>query len=173
MYAVVGCSDCQALWIVEGRPERSECPRCGTTRTYEKRRKFVTTDDEDHAREVRSSMLAARQDMDDAFAELDSFAELDARVAEAGIDDETYLAESGLDPDEIREAGQRRGGSGGSKSREEVLREAISEQSEPGVEDVLAYADEHGVSRSDAEKALEKLVRAGEAVESRGVYRLV
>jgi hypothetical protein len=173
MYAVVGCSDCQALWIVEGRPERSECPRCGTSRKYEKRREFVTTDDENHAREVRSSMLAARQDMDDEFADLDSFAELETQVEEAGVDDETYLEASGLDSEEIVEAGERRTSSGGSRSREEIVRAAIREQSAPTADDVLAYADEHGVDRSYVETALEKLVRAGEATESGGTYRLL
>jgi len=171
MYAVVGCSECQALWIVEGRPERSECPRCASTRKYEYRREFVTTDDEDHAREVRSSMLAARQDMDEEFAELDSFAELETQVEQAGIDDETYLEASGLDPEEVAAAGDT--DSGGSRSREEVVRAAIREQSEPTVEDVVAYAEEHGVDRAYVERALEKLVSAGEATESRGRYRLL
>jgi len=171
MYAVVGCSECQALWIVEGRPERSECPRCASTRKYAKRREFVTTDDENHAREVRASMLAARQDMDDAFAELDSFAELESQIEDAGIDDETYLAESGLDPEEVAGAGQS--DSGGSRSRDEIVRDGIREQPSPTTEDVVTYAEEYGVGRSYTEKALDKLVRAGEATESGGTYRLL
>ena len=170
MYAVVGCGECQALWIVEGNPEHSECPRCGRSRKYEKRREFVTTDDENHAREVRSSMLAARQGQSDAFAELDSFAELDEQVEGSGIDDETYLAESGIDPEEVAAAGSEESTT---KSREEIVREAISEQSEPTEEEVVAYASERGVPSSYTERALEKLVRGGEVSESRGVYRLL
>jgi hypothetical protein len=170
MYAVVGCSECQALWIVEGRPERSECPRCGTSRKYEKRREFVTTDDEDHAREVRSSMLAARQDQSDAFAELDSFAELDEQVEHSGIDDETYLAESGLDPEEIADAGSD---NSSTKSREEIVRAAISEQAEPTESEIIEYASQRDVPASYTERALEKLVRGGEASKSGGRYRLV
>lgn len=170
MYAVVGCGECQALWIVEGRPERSECPRCGQSRKYKKRREFVTTDDEDHAREVRASMLAARQDQSDAFAELGTFAELDDQVEQSGIDDETYLAESGIDPEEVAEAGSEQSTT---KSREERVREAISEQDEPTEAEVIEYASEHGVPSSYTERALEKLVRGGEVSESRGVYRLL
>lgn len=170
MYAVVGCSECQALWIVEGRPERSECPRCGTTRKYEKRREFVTTDDEDHAREVRSSMLAARQDQSDAFADLGSFAELDAQVETSGIDDETYLAGSGIDPEEVAAAGAD---DSTNRSREEIVRAGIRKQSEPTTEDVVGYASDHGVSASYTERALEKLRRAGEVSESGGTYRLL
>ena len=171
MYAVVGCDECQALWIVEGRPDSSQCPRCGKTRKYEKRREFVTTDDEDHAREVRASMLAARQSQDEAFAELDSFAELDAQVDEAGIDDETYLAESGIDPDAVAEAGERE--SSGSSSREETVRDALRELDEPTEGDIVAYASERGVPEEYTRTALRKLVRAGEVSESRGVYRLL
>jgi adenine-specific DNA methylase len=171
MYAVVGCGECQALWIVEGRPERSQCPRCGKTRKYEKRREFVTTDDEDHAREVRSSMLATRQDQDEAFAELDSFAELDAQVEDAGIDDETYLEASGIDAEAVAEAGesdrQR------SQSREDIVREAVRELDEPGEDNVVAYASERGVPDSFTRRALTKLVRAGECSEDQGTYRLL
>jgi hypothetical protein len=170
MYAVVGCGECQALWIVEGNPERSECPRCGRSRKYEKRRKFVTTRDEDHAREVRASMLAARQDQSDAFAELGSFAELDDQIEESGIDDATYLAESGINPEEVARAGSDESTT---KSREEIVREAISEQSDPTKSEIIEYASEHGVPASYTERALEKLVRGGEASESRGTYRLL
>jgi len=182
MYAVVGCSECQALWIVEGRPDTSECPRCGTQRQYEKRRKFVSTDDEDHAREVRSSILANRQGHGDAFAELDSFAELDEQVDAAGPTDEEYLEGSGLDADAVAEAGERAesgsgsgGGSGasGSRNRQQVVRDALGELDDPTEDAVVAYADEHGVPADYTRRALAKLVRAGEATENRGVYRLV
>jgi hypothetical protein len=170
MYAVVGCDECYALWIVEGAPERSECPRCGRTRRHEKRRKFVTTEDGDHAREVRASMLAARSGHGDAFAELDSFAQLEERVESAGVDDETYLEESGVDPDAVADAAE----SGGeSQSRQAVVREALRELDEPTERQVVGYAEERGVPPGYTERALRKLVRAGEASEHRGSYRLL
>lgn len=174
MYAVVGCGECSALWIVEGRPETSQCPRCGTTRKYKKRREFVTTDDEDHAREVRSSMLATRQDMGDAFAGLDSFAEMESYVDESGIDDETYLRESGIDTDAVAAAAERKErGSGGSQSRKETVTQALRTLDSPDEEAVVAYASERGVSAEYTRKVLQKLVRAGDATESRGQYRLL
>jgi len=174
MYAVVGCGECSALWIVEGRPETSQCPRCGTTRRYEKRREFVTTDDENHAREVRSSMLANRQDLGDAFADLDSFAEMESYVDDAGVDDETYLAESGVDTDEVAAAADRfEQGTAGGQSRKETVQEALRELDEPDEEAVVAYASEHGVPPAYTKKALEKLVRAGEVTENGGRYRQV
>ena len=174
MYAVVGCSDCSALWVVEGRPETTQCPRCGSRRQHAKRRKFVETDDEAHAREVRASMLANRQGHGEAFAELDSFAEMDRQVEESGVDDDTYLEASGIDSDDVAAAGERAGsGSGGSQSRKETVLSALRELDSPSEADVIAYAAERGVPESYTEKTLQKLVRAGEVTESGGTYRLL
>jgi hypothetical protein len=87
-----------------------------------------------------------------------------------GIDDETYLAESGIDPDEVEAAATEETTS---KSRDEIVREAVRELSEPTEAAVVEYAEEHGVSPSFTKKALRKLVQAGEASESRGTYRLL
>jgi DNA replicative helicase MCM subunit Mcm2 (Cdc46/Mcm family) len=172
MYAVVGCSDCQALWIVEGRPETTQCPRCGSTRQHAKRRKFVETDDEDHAREVRASMLAARQDQGDAFAKLDSFAEMEAQLDDAGPNEDAVLEAAGVDPDEASAAGERAtSGAGGSTSRKETVLAALRESEEPTAEDIVAYATERGVPESYVRNALEKLQRRGEVTESGGTYR--
>ncbi|QIO23959.1 DUF5817 domain-containing protein [Haloarcula sp. JP-L23] len=174
MYAVVGCSECSALWVVEGRPETTQCPRCGKRRKHAKRRKFVETDDEAHAREVRASMLANRQGEGDAFAELDSYAEMDRQVEASGIDDETYLEASGLDSDEVAAAGERaeQGATSGSSRKETVL-SALRELDGPTEDDVVAYAEERGVPADYTEKTLRKLVRSGQASKSRGVYRLL
>ena len=173
MYAVVGCSDCSMLWVVEGRPETSQCPRCGTTRQYAKRKKFVSTEEEDHAREVRASMLANRQGYGDDFAELDSFTEMERQIDDVGPSDTEYLEGSGLNAEAVAEAGERTMESGGSKSRKERVREAVRELDEATEEAVVDYASEWGVDAEYTRKALEKLVRAGEATESRGVYRLL
>lgn len=171
MYAVVGCGECEMLWIVEGRPETSQCPRCGKTRKYKKRKQFVTTEDRDHAREVRASMLAARGGYGDQFARLDSFAELESQVDSAGIDDETYLEASGIDSEEVAAAGER--DSSGRQSRKEIVREALDELDDPEEGDVIDYATERGVPAEYTERALAKLVRVGEVSESRGTYRLL
>jgi hypothetical protein len=174
MYAVVGCGECSALWIVEGRPDTSQCPRCGTTRKYEKRRQFVKTDDENHAREVRSSMLANRQDLGDAFADLDSFVEMEDYVEDAGVDDETYLSESGIDTAEVTAAADRlEQGSTGRQSRKATVQQALRDLDTPDEEAVVEYARERGVPADYTKKALEKLVRAGELTENGGRYRRI
>lgn len=172
MYAVVGCSECSHLWLIEGRSETTQCPRCGTQRAYEKRKKFVETDDADHARDVRASMLANRQGEGDTFAKLDSFSDLETDVADGVIDDEEYLEQSGLDADELEAAGERDPrGSTRSGSKKEIVERALTELEQPTEDEIVDYAAEYGVSAAYVENALEKLARRGEVSESRGRYR--
>lgn len=171
MYAVVGCSNCQALWVVEGRPETTGCPRCRTRHSFEKLKKFATTEDRDAARDARSRLLAERQGHGAAVDDLDSFAEMEGYLDQAGTPDDEYLSGSGLDPDEVEAAGERATQTHRSRSRREVVLDAVDEQDGPDEAAVVAYADEHGVPADYVRSALEKLVRAGEVSESGGTYR--
>ncbi|RQG98766.1 DUF5817 domain-containing protein [Natrarchaeobius oligotrophus] len=172
MYAVVGCSECSNLWIIEGRSETTRCPRCGSRRPYERRKKFVETDDADHAREVRASMLANRQGEGDAFAAIDSFADLEADVADGVVDDAEYLEGAGLDAEEIDAAGERdpRGPSR-TGSKKAIVERALDDLETPTEDEIVAYASDRDVSASYVRDALEKLVRRGAVSESRGRYR--
>lgn len=174
MYAVVGCSECSALWVVEGRPETTRCPRCGSRRQYARLKKFVTTDDGDHARSVRAALLAQRSDHGDAVETVEDFAEMDVDPDEVGMDDEEYLQSAGLDPEAVAAAGERATeGAGGSESRPDVVRSALSDLSDPTREEVLDYADERGVPREAAADLLERLRDRGEVTERDGSYRLL
>ncbi|THE63060.1 replication protein H [Salinadaptatus halalkaliphilus] len=172
MYAVVGCNECSHLWLLEGRSETTQCPRCGSRRSYERRKKFVETDDVDHAREVRASMLASRQGEGEAFAAVDSFADLESTVEDGVVDDTAYLEASGLDVDELETAGDRdpRGPSR-TGSKKEIVERALADLDRPTEDEVIDYASEHGVSAEYVRTALEKLVRRGAVSESRGQYR--
>lgn len=166
MYSVVGCKECHALWVVEGRPETTKCPRCEKRHRFAKLKAFAETDTSDAAARVRSSMLAKRAD-DGEFVD-PSDIDLDG----VGISDEEFLTASGLDTDEVAAAGERaEGGGGGSRSRKQVVRDALEELDEPTTEAVIDYATDAGVPASYVERALDKLKRAGEVTESGGVYR--
>ncbi|QGN06912.1 replication protein H [Halorhabdus sp. CBA1104] len=174
MYAVVGCSACSALWVVEGRPETTQCPRCGKRRQFDRLKKFVETAEADAAREVRAAMLAERQDLGDAFDGLDSYAEMDDRVHEDVIDDETYLESKGVDSEQVNAAADRASaGATTGPSRREVVVEALERLDEPDEDRVCRYASEHGVSESYVRQALQSLVRSGQVTEERGTYRLL
>src|SRR5699024_985153 len=95
MYAVVGCGECSALWVVEDRPETTTCPSCGKRHTFDALKKFAEHEAGDAAREARTRLLAARSDH--APDELDSFGELESRAEQGRMTDDEYLEKSGLD----------------------------------------------------------------------------
>jgi hypothetical protein len=165
MYAVVGCGACHALWIVEGRPDTTQCPRCRRRHQYGNLQTFAETETSDAAARVRSSMLAKRSD-DGEFVDPD---EID--LEGVGVSDEEFLSASGLDADEVSAAGERAEQGSRSRSRKQVVLDAIDEQDAPTGADVCAYAADAGVSEAYVEKTLEKLRRAGEVTVTDGVYR--
>lgn len=166
MYSVVGCSECHELWVVEGRPETTQCPRCETRHRFERLKSFTETDTSEAAARVRSSMLANRSD-DGEFVDP---REID--VESVGMSDADFLRAAGLDADAVSAAEDRSERSAGdSRSRKQVVLDALSELEEPTDDAVVEYAGAAGVPESYAERALEKLRRAGEVTESNGVYR--
>lgn len=172
-YAVVGCSDCGALWVLEGRPETSGCPRCEKRHQFAKLRKFVTTDDEDHAREVRASMLANRAGHGDAFADVEEFTTLGDFADDAGMSNEEFLEAAGVDADEVAAVEDRVDNSGRSLGKREAVQTALQELDEPTEQAVKSFAAEHGVGGDYVERALSKLQRAGEVTRDDGEYRLL
>jgi len=174
VYSVVGCTDCQALWVVADRPDTTQCPRCGKRHQFPKLKQFASSEDETIAREARAALLADRQDQSDAFADLDSMSEMEARIDDAGVDDEAYLGGSGIDADAVAEAGDRAtSGAGGSTSRRDTVLAALDALDEPTTDEVVAYASERDVPADYTREALDRLVRAGEATRSGDTYRLL
>lgn len=173
MYAVVGCRDCQALWVVEGRADTLTCPRCGSARKWSRRRKFHETSDATEARQARAALLAKRQDAGEAFANLDSYEEMETQLDDAGVDDAEYLDGSGLDTEAVAAAGERAesGAASGGGSRKETVLSALDTLDAPTEDAVVDYASERGVPADYTRDALAKLVRRGEVSESGGTYR--
>ncbi len=176
MYAVVGCSECSALWIITTDPETTECPRCGTRHQVAKLKRFVETEDKAHAREIRGSMLANRQGEGDAFAAVDAYAELETQLDTAGVDDEMYLRASGVDPDAAAQAGQQATtgtGSAGRGSVAETIREGLETLDHPTKAELISYVTARGISETTLETGLEKLKQNGEIVRDANGYRLI
>lgn len=176
MYAVVGCNECAAMWLLSD-PQTSDsaaCPRCGKTHRTAKLKRFFESDDREAAREARAALLAKQRDESAAFAEIDHVSELERAVDDAGVDDREYLEASGIDADEVSEAGSRAEGGGSStRSRTEIVRDAVRHVDDPTAEAVVAHASEHGVPAEAARTLLTKLTRRGELSESRGRYRVL
>lgn len=168
MYAVVGCGECSALWVVEGHPEATACPSCGKRHTFDALKKFAEHEAGDAAREARTRLLAARSDH--APDELDSFSELESRAERGGMSDEEYLERSGLDAEHATAAGEQ---TQNSRNRMEVVRDAISDLDRPTESAVVAKAEENGVPAEFTEHALTRLHRRGAVSRSGGRYRLL
>ena len=171
MYAVVGCSNCGALWLLSD-PDSAQtagCQRCGKTHRTHKLKRFFESDDRTAAREARAARLAKKHGDAEAFAEVDHVADLEAQLDESGIDDAEYLAGVGLDPDQIAAAGDVSGGR--SRSRDEIVRDAVDQADRE--DDIVAYAVDHGVPADAARSLLETLRQRGEVSESGGRYRLL
>ena len=66
-YAAVGCAECGAVWIVDGEPTTTACPRCGKRHRFGDLRRFAESDDKDRVRDVRTSILADRSDVEGGF----------------------------------------------------------------------------------------------------------
>ncbi|MFB6123491.1 MAG: DUF5817 domain-containing protein [Haloferacaceae archaeon] len=173
MYAVVGCSDCGALWLLADptETETAQCPRCRTRHRTRKLKRFYRTEDRDAAREARAAMLAEKSDDTAAFDALPSVREMEERLDDAGVTDDEYLSASGLDADAVAAAGDV--GGSRNRSRPELVRAALRGGGARTESDVVAYATERGVPAEAARDVLERLVRRGEVTESGGEYRLL
>ena len=176
MYAVVGCNNCSMLWLLSDPRESktAQCPRCGKTHQTAKLKRLFESDERSAAQQARSALLAKKQGASEAFADVDHVVDLEAQVDEPVVDDREYLEAAGLDADNVAAAGEQ--SAGGSKSRDEIVREAVKQSGDgdrPTEDDILAYATEQGVPREKARELLQKLCRRGDASESGGRYRLL
>lgn len=173
MFAVVGCSECQALWVVDTDTETTGCPRCGTRHTVEKRKQFVRTSDEAKAREVRGALLAKRQGKEGAFDAMEDFETLAQQAEVDVVGDAEYLAKSGIEPSAVEAAGERATGGGESRDRRTIIEDAIRDLEQPTEDNVADRARESGVAEEQTREILERLLRDGTATEQAGVYRLL
>jgi hypothetical protein len=175
MYAVVGCNNCSMLWLVSDpqTATTATCPRCQKTHQTKKLNRFFESDDRTAAQQARSALLAKKQGQSEAFADVDHVADLEAQTDEPVVDDREYLEASGIDADAAAAAGDP--SAGGSKSRDEILREAVREAGDdrPTEAEIVSYAEKRGVPAEKAAELLIKLCRRGEASESGGRYRLL
>ncbi len=175
MYAVVGCNNCSMLWLLSDpqSAQTAQCPRCQKTHQTAKLKRLFESDDRSAAQQARSALLAKKQGASDAFADVEHVVDLEAQADEPVVDDREYLEAAGLDADEVAAAGDH--STGGSQSRDEIVREAVKEAGDgrPTESEIVEYAESQGIPREKASELLQKLCRRGEASESGGRYRLL
>lgn len=170
MYAVVGCSECGTLWIVETGTASAQCPRCRTRHRTAKLRSIATCEDADRARELRSRLLAERADHETSFSSVESFVGLEEAAERPVVDDATYLSAADIDPAaleaSIEDDPPRR-------SRSEIVLEAIDRVEDPTREAVVAYATDRDVPEAFAERLLDRGLENGIVTVADGRFRRV
>lgn len=114
-FAVVGCSECSFLWIVEDLRDQTEaeCPRCATSHPTQLLKALVETDDFKDAAEDRGAILAHRRGEGDAYEREDHYSVLGDRADEPVVSDREYCEALGLDPVEAGFEDETTGGSTG------------------------------------------------------------
>ncbi|MFC7113690.1 DUF5817 family protein, partial [Natronoarchaeum sp. GCM10025703] len=115
---------------------------------------------------------ANRSDHGDAFANVDSFGQLENQIEDAGVDDR-----------DIRFGARRRRNRRGRRAVRRPGREfpdpegngseALRTLDAPTEDEVVEYAAERDVPAEYVTTSLEKLAQRGRVSESRGVYRLM
>lgn len=89
-----------------------------------------------------------------------------------GMDDDEFLAASGVDPEAVSAAERRADGSTNrSRSRRRVVLDGLEDLEEPTTADLVQYAADAGVGEAYVERALEKLARSGEITRTNDGYR--
>ncbi|QZA89478.1 replication protein H [Salinarchaeum sp. IM2453] len=170
-YSVVGCRNCSMLWIIDGQPVTSKCPRCSTRYQTDRLRTLAEANDKTQAKELRAQLLADEQDQADGYDQLDSYSEMDDQIDDVGVTDEEYLSSFGVDPDAAQAAASD--SSTATKSNREIVLDAIDTLNSPTETDIIEYASDRGVSPDYVNKALPKLVETGDVSKHRGTYRLI
>ncbi|MFW5903403.1 MAG: DUF5817 family protein, partial [Halolamina sp.] len=79
----------------------------------------------------------------------------------------------GIDPETVEDAGERAMQGQQSRSRRDVVLDALAELDHPDEAAVVEYAGERGVPANYVRRALEKLERAGEVTRGENGYRLL
>lgn len=173
MYTVVVCPNCRYCWIVQDRPDRTNCRRCQKSHQFGNLRKFHKTEQLTEARHarttVRAEVLGDTSDFETAKEAGDLDVELDSVV-----DETEYLEAQGIDVTELELVEERAtSGSKSTRSEIQIVRDAISETTAPTETDVVRYANEHDVSEAAVQKILKKLKHDGAVIQTSDGFRIL
>lgn len=64
LYRVVGCSDCNAVWLYKGEQKTTMCRRCGKQHQTDSLRVHGKTADKDEAQRIRTRVVLEQSNVD-------------------------------------------------------------------------------------------------------------
>lgn len=170
MYQVVGCGDCNTLWIITDSPETTTCPGCGTRHTTANLRALATSEDKETARQARTKLLAERHGVEDIS---DLLATSNHRPIDSNILDPqdtgngTDLSDFGSAKSQTSEDRHTSG------SQRDIVIAALRTLDQPTEADIRQFAEARGVPAEYVNTVLPKLVQEGSVSKQAGTYRLL
>lgn len=168
------CPNCKCVFIVNGIPETTTCRRCPKRHTFKKLKHYYQSEDGEAARKVLTKVSARVNDLGEHYERAKEKGVLEDHV-DTVVEDDEYLEEMGADPEAAKEAEERAmEKKNRSKSQKEIVQDAITEQDNPGREDVREYAEKHGMDGEKALRGLDKLRQKGDVSGgANGPFRFV
>lgn len=147
-FHVVGCSDCESLWIIDADAAATTvCPSCGNQHQRHTLRAIATRDTREQAAQVRSALLAERAGYGDIV--LDPYDRQAERADQPIVDDADYLDGLGLDDELVAQL------TGESGSPSSTTDEQIRSQPSSGPDVDVPVADRPQLRGSADEEAVE------------------
>jgi hypothetical protein len=169
MHHVVGCSNCDNLWIAYDEPKTTSCTLCGERYKFRKLKKLYSDPDEEKAKQALTLKQAEVNDVEHIEEKLRNSKMFDTDVKRA-ISDEEYLKRKGVSVDGDEDDGT----DFSSLSDEELVMEAVSEVDEPTEENIISFTEQYGVSEKKTREMIDRLCLNGEAMRKRnGEIRLL
>lgn len=170
MYSLVACPDCKYSWIIDGRQKTTKCGGCGKTNQFDKLKKLYKSEEKEECRRARANLLAKQSGDEELFEQA---VESGIFQEHNGIDQEELAEEFGFDTEELAAVEEEAMGRNRSLSQQDAIEAGITQQESPSVEEVVAFAEEHGVSAEKTREVIKKMKHRGTVMESSGGLRMV
>lgn len=164
MYHVVVCSNCKNVWIVQNRPNTSQCGKCRRTRKFKLLKKYHKTDDKEEAKLARAFYQSRVDGQEELFDRALDKGALEEDL-DAFLDEDTHLEMRGMDPQQVRNAVENILSNHNRRSEIRIIRDAFRDLDNPNLSEFLDYTREYGISDENALIKLEGLVRSGSISE--------
>jgi len=160
-YAVVVCSECEFVRIVDQTNKTSKCGRCGKQKKMKQMKKFVTTDSQEKARLVASEVRAKQKGYEDDFHEAYENGEFDLSNYSGVSGPRDWVGEDGSN------------NSSTSRSDKQIVLDVISDCECPTFDNIVDGASVYGLDEEKTEKLLSRLRRSGDVLKSNQEYRVL
>lgn len=156
MFTVVVCSECKFVWIIQGRPDVSQCGRCRKRTKFSKLKKYFQSSDMEAARLARSHAQAKVNKQGLKFEKAMETGVLEQEIEDAVTETE-YLNEKGIGARNVIQAVEESFQANSiPNSKFEIVERALTNHEATSLDEFVNYTSGHGLHENDALKMLKK-----------------